>query len=212
MQKALLAAAAALTLSTVSLAAAAASDGAFVRLEGGKAHYDVDSRLYDGKSARAFSIGGGYRWQVAPPFALGVEAGFVDLGKVKHRMRGTFFYSNGTQQPFRTHSQLGTRALLIGANGRWEIAKEWSVTGRFGMAHTHTKLWSQTDAGRASDYYRGTNVRNTAYFGAGVNYAISPNIDAGIHMTHYSSVGTGFAAYNKRVDINAFGAVVEARF
>jgi opacity protein-like surface antigen len=212
MQKALLATAVALTLSAVSLTATAASNGPFVRLETGKAHYGVDDHLYDSKSARSFGVTGGYRWQVTTPFALGVEAGYMNLGNVKYRHDNTVLDSNGTPHAYSTRNELGMRAFLVGANGRFEFAKQWSLTGRLGMAHTRTRFAGETNANLGSSDYRGNLVRNTAYAGVGVNYALSRKIDVGLNMTRYSSTGTGFAHSDNRVGINTFGATMEARF
>lgn len=210
MKTALRATAVALSLSLVSLAASAASDGAFFRLEGGQARYDVDHTRYDGKSARAFGVGGGYRWQVSTPFALGVEAGYMDLGKIRDRFDGVVIRPNRKTQAATARSEFGTRAFMLGANGRWQMAGKWSLTGRFGVAHTRSRLWTSVDVGSRTESFRASAARNTAYAGLGVSYAVSSKVDLGLNMTHYSSTGSGLAL-DERENVNAFGISAEVR-
>lgn len=211
MKRTCFAAAVALSLSLVSVAAAATSGGAFVRLEGARANYDIDYTVHDGQSTRAFGITTGYRWQVSTPFALGIEAGYVNLGTVKDRFDGVLYKANGTRQPDTIRSQLGTRSYLLGPTVRWNVAPAWSLSGRLGIAHSRTRVAEQYDAGSVSDSYRGMIVRNTLYAGVGVAYAVTSNIDLGLNVTHYSATGKGYSV-NEMVNLNVLGASVEMRF
>jgi opacity protein-like surface antigen len=210
MQKALRATAVALSLSLVSLAASATSGAGFLRFEGGQARYDVDHTPYDGKPSRALGIGGGYRWQVSTPFALGLEVGYMDMGKVREGVDGAVFLPNGVRKNVRFRSEFGARAFLLGTNGRWQLADTWSLTGRFGMAHMRTRLAATMEVEGTSNSFRARAVNNTAYAGLGVNYALSPKIDLGFNVTHYSATGSGFAV-NELENVNVFGLSAEVR-
>ena len=219
MQKALLTAAAALSFGIVPLSASAASaastasDGVFVRVEGARAGYDVDNTRFDSKAARAFGFSAGYRWQVSTPFSLGIEAGYMNLGTVKDQFDRKSLLSSGRLQDIRARSEFGTRAYLLGANGRWNVANKWSLTGRLGVAHARSRVWSRADAGAVTVSYRDVLVHNTAYVGAGVGYAVRSNIDLGLNMTHYSATGSGFAAdHRANANVNVFGISAEMRF
>lgn len=201
----------ALSLCLVSVAATATSSGAFVRLEGGKANYDIDSTQYDGKSARAFGVTAGYRWQVSKPVALGIEAGYMNLGTVKDRSDGVLFRANGSRQPVTIRSELGTRSFLFGPTVRWNMSPAWSLTGRLGLAHARTRVVDRIDAGKTSTSHRATLVRNAMYAGVGVGYAVTSNIDLGLNVTHYSASGRGYSV-NEDVNANVVGASVEMRF
>lgn len=208
MQKALQATAVALTLSLVSLTAAANPAGAFLHADMGKARYGVSSKLYDGKSARAFEFGGGYRWGVGEHVALGVELSYTDLGKVTYRAKGTHRYGSATY-PLSTRSEIGTRALSVGANVKWELPQNFIVTGRAGIARTRTQHWSYTQAGPGSDYYRGTLVGSSRYLGAGVGYKLSEHLEVGLEVTRYSSEASGLARGNKAVSTRVAALRVE---
>jgi hypothetical protein len=210
MQKALQATAVALTLSLASLAAAANPAGAFLHADLGKARYGVTSKLYDGKSARAFQLGGGYRWGVAEHIALGVELGYTDLGKVKHRATGTHRYGSQTY-PLNTRSEIGTRALLVGANIKWELPQNFALTGRAGIARTRTQHWSYTQAGPGSDYYRGTLVGSSRYLGVGLGYRLSEHLEVGVDVTRYASEVSGLARKGKALAARVVGLGVEVK-
>ncbi|WP_448099129.1 outer membrane beta-barrel protein [Luteibacter yeojuensis] len=212
MQKALLATAVALSLSALSFTAAAASSGSFVRVEAGTARYDVDNMLYDGKASRVVGLTAGYRWQLSAPFALGVEMGHVNLGKVKHRDEGSFHDGHGGTQPYTVRGELGMRTYLAGANARWQVTPGISLVGRLGVAHARTRLWTREDAGAYSQTFRTALTRNTMYAGLGLAYAVTADIDVGINLTHYTSTGMGFAASAGKVKVNTVGASTEVRF
>jgi hypothetical protein len=210
MKRTVFATAVALSLSLVSVAATATSGGAFVRLEGASAKYDIDRTSYDGKSARAFGLTAGYRWQVTSPLAFGVEAGYTNLGTVKDRFDGVFYKANGSRQPVAIRSELGTRSFLFGPTVRWNVGPTWSLTGRLGVAHSRTRVVDRIDAGSTSTTYRSLLVRNTLYAGMGVGYAVTSNIDLGLNVTHYSATGRGYSV-NEGVNANVLGASVEVR-
>lgn len=209
MQKALQATAVALSLSLASLSAAADPAGAFLHADMGKARYGVSSKLYDGKSARAFELGGGYRWGLAENVALGVELGYADLGKVKHRATGTHRYGSRTY-PLSTRSEIGSRALLIGANVKWQLPHNFAVTGRTGIARTRTQHWSYTQAGPGTDYRRATLVSSSSYLGVGVGYKLSKHLEVGVDVTRYASQASGLASRAKPVASRIVGLRVEA--
>lgn len=209
MQKVLLATAAALTLTAVSFTAAANPAGAFLRADIGKARYAVPSKLYDGKSARAYELGGGYRWGLGEHVALGAELGYADLGKVKYRATGTHRYGSQTY-PLSTRSEIGSRAVLIGANVKWELPQDFSVTGRAGIARMRTQHWSHTQAGPGSDYYRGTLKGGSGYLGLGMGYAVTSHIDVGIDVTRYTAQVSGIASRHRTLSTRVLGMSIEA--
>ncbi|APG03989.1 hypothetical protein BJI69_08835 [Luteibacter rhizovicinus DSM 16549] len=211
MKRTVFATAVALSLSLVSVAATASSSGAFVRFEGARANYDIDSAQHDGKSARAFGVTAGYRWQLSKPLAFGIEAGYMNLGTVKDQFDGVLYKDNGSRQAVTIRSELGTRSFLFGPTVRWNMSPAWSLTGRLGIAHARTRVVDRIDAGGTSRSHRNTLVRNTAYAGVGVGYAVTSNIDLGLNVTHYSASGRGYSV-NEDVNTNVVGASVEVRF
>ncbi|WP_369931178.1 outer membrane beta-barrel protein [Xanthomonas sp. NCPPB 2632] len=211
MQKALLKAATAASFLFASTAAVAVapspstSSGPFLELGAGKAVYGLSARAYDGKSAMSYSLTGGYRWPISDNTAAGVEFGYVDLGTVRHRKRGTFVYAPGKPQAYTHRSSLEGHAWTLGGTIRWQWTPEWSLTGRAGLARTDTVYRSQILASQGSSRYWSHTSRGSLYLGVGVGYAISPHINVSVNVTHYALTGLGLAPRTSDIGVNTYG-------
>jgi OOP family OmpA-OmpF porin len=79
------------------------------------------------------------------------------------------------------------------------IDKQWSVYGRAGVVQWHTSLDTASATGSTPNV--STTGSNTSLaLGAGVAYAISPNVDATAELVRYNRVGTsatGSSAVNQ---------------
>lgn len=78
--------------------------------------------------------------------------------------------------------------LGLHALGILPLGSKWSVYGRLGVEQWHTSLSLTSGAGgptRLSDSDENTSLA----LGAGVSYALTPNVDATAELIHYTRVG-----------------------
>jgi len=208
MKKLSIATVVALSLGTVPWAASAAAGGTFLRVEGGQVRYDISKKRNNDRFAQAYGLTAGYRWNVSAPLALGVETGFVNMGKLDDRQSGMLTDTSGTKRNALLRTEVGARAYLLGANVRWAFAPRWSLNGRLGLAHMRTRVWGDLKAEGTTAQHRKVLVKNSAYMGAGVNYAVTSNVDLGINVASYSANGLGS---KNRSNVNVFGISAEVR-
>jgi hypothetical protein len=181
MQKLLLATAIAVSTSFASTAALAADDsngGAFVHLGAGKTNYLTQVKTFDGKKATSLDVLGGYRWGLGHGFAVGVEGGFAHLGTVEKKGQRPAPKQKGARDSMTSH------AWLVGANAKWNVTENVSLTGRAGSARIQTRIESRA-AGEKNPHYRATFTRPTTYFGLGAGYAITDHLDLTVQATRY---------------------------
>ncbi|HEY4292758.1 outer membrane beta-barrel protein [Luteibacter sp.] len=202
MPKLLLATAVALSAAFAPLAATASSEGAFLGASLGKARYDADMGAYDGKWARAYELLGGYRWKAGDRFAVGVEGGYANLGQIADRQHGAA----------TNKSTLVARAWLIGANGKWAMAKDWSLIGRAGIARTRSDFESRSVAGSSRSRFRAHVTDSSVYLGTGVAYALTPRADVSLQATRYLPSGRNTVVRNTRIAATVLSAGAEFRF
>lgn len=209
MKKLVIATVVALSLGTVPwVASASSAAGTFLRVEGGQARYDISKTRNDNRLAPAYGLSAGYRWNVSTPVALGVEAGYMTMGKLDDRLSGVLYDTSGAKRNGLLRTEVGTRAYLLGANARWAVANKWSLTGRVGIAHVRTRLWASLEAEGFKAEGRKVLLKNSPYVGVGVNYAVSSSIDLGINVTSYSSKTL---AASDRFNVNVYGISAEVR-
>ncbi|MDR6643852.1 opacity protein-like surface antigen [Luteibacter sp. 1214] len=224
MQKILHATLAAVALASLSLPAAA-STGTFLKLGAGEARYGTGEKRFDGKKHMSYDVVGGYRWQIANTFALGVETGYVDLGGSTHRVADPAAKQdtrnsrrpipgkpqNKPKRPVPTYwekSTLSARAFVLGVNARWQVGEQWSLTTRSGIARTHTALEVHTRRRSAAVSTSGI----TPYLGAGIGFAVTPNTDLSLDVSRYALAGTRGRAGGTRMHVHTIHAGVDMRF
>lgn len=134
----------------------------------------IDQGPYDGHDT-GYALNGGYRWSLAPNFALGAEVGYNDLGNIR---ASNIFNSQPIIAPGR--SQL--HGWTAGANAHFDLSPNWYLSGRAG-------LYSWTGHGLSNDINpvnKGLSD-NSWYAGAGVGYNINRNLSVGLNYDYYDA-------------------------
>jgi opacity protein-like surface antigen len=212
MQKVLLSAAAAAALSLASFSAGAVTqNGWFIGVNGGSSHYSVSHTSFDDNNDTAFGAVTGYRWVVDRPFSLGVEVGYVDLGKQKASGR-LLFEDSYTDYRDRFKGE----ALLIGANGKWDLPHGWTITARAGLAHSRTKYDGNSTyvgcCGSESFSYHQDSNDNGVYGGLGFGYDFNENVGITVTYDHYALKADDITGDKRTVNVGVTGLAVEYRF
>ena len=78
--------------------------------------------------------------------------------------------------------------LGLHALGIVPIDSKWSVYGRLGVEQWHTSLGLTSNTGGPTSLSNSDDTTSLA-LGAGVSYALTPNIDATAELIHYTRVG-----------------------
>lgn len=191
----------ALALGTASLlsipavfAQSAPADNAGWFVNGNVGSTSIDKGPYNGHDT-GYAINGGYRWALAPAFALGAEVGYNDLGNI--HAKNIF---NGQPVVDRSKSQL--HGWTAGVNGRYDLNQNWYVSARTG-------LYGWEGHGLSSDVNPvRTNLNKTNWYaGAGFGYNINSHVSVGLNYDYY-------AAKKQNVDLSTdmISASAEYRF
>jgi hypothetical protein len=224
MHSAVRAAVVALSISTIPLASAAES-AAFVTFGFGASTFDTHDTRFDGRPRFAFEARGGYRWQVTEPWAIGVEAGVADLGTVTRRVADPVAKQDPANRPrpvmsrrqkkparpvatYLEKSRLSVDSLLVGANARWSIGEQWSVTARAGMARHHASVEARTRTTK----HQASTWSWQPYAGIGGAFALSPDADFTLAATRYRFAGPLAGKDRQRAGIAVLSAGLESRF
>jgi len=212
MQKVLLSAAATAAFSLTSFSAAAVTQqGAFIGINGGSSHYSLNhyNTNFNDYNDTAFGAVAGYRWVVDRPFALGVEAGYVDLGQLK---AGQGYISYSYEDKYKG------QALLLGVNGKWDLPHGFTITARGGFAHSRTKLGERVTYNNyynntyPTDHYHETSNDNGFYAGVGFGYDFSENIGVTLTYDYYGLKAHDITGDHHTIDVGVTGAALEYRF
>jgi len=134
----------------------------------------INQGPYNGHDT-GYALNGGYRWSLAPNFALGVELGYNDLGNVR---ASNIFNSQPVVNP--TKSQL--HGWTAGANARFELNSSWYLSGRGGLYS-----WTGHGLSNSSNPIRENINNNSWYAGAGVGYNINDNLSVGLNYDYYDA-------------------------
>ena len=220
MDKVLLSVAAAAALSFASFSASASSEGTFVGINGGRTNYDISHADFHDKSDTAFGAVVGYRWAVDRPFYFGVEGGYVDLGKISSKYDQSETFGSGANthvETFHEKDELKGHAVLVGANGKWELPHHWTITARLGLAHSHTSYdvseIEKIDGGVVLNEggHRSSND-NGIYAGLGFGYDFTKNFGVTVNYDNYSLKAQGITDDKRTVNVGVWGAAAEFRF
>jgi hypothetical protein len=219
MEKLLLTVAAAVALSCASFGAHASSEGTFIGINGGRTNYDISHSGFQDKTDTAFGAVVGYRWAVDRPFYFGVEAGYVDLGKITSR-----YEWGGLTFVDKEKFALKGNAVLIGGNGKWVLPHHWTITARLGLARSHTSYDIRSDYYQ-SDYYRNTSDTPYEtdkshdssndigiYAGVGFGFDFTPNFGVTVNYDNYSLKAQGITDDKRTVNVGVWGGAAEFRF
>jgi len=218
MEKLFLTTAAAVALSFASFGAHAASEGTFIGVNGGQANYDISHSDYHNKTGTALGAVVGYRWAVDRPFYVGVEAGYVDLGNVTSKDEWGSTIAGNVYRNVDKYKLEG-KAVLVGANGKWELPHHWTITARLGLAHSRTTYsYSQSYYinGHLQDTFKPfpkeSSTDNGIYAGIGFGYDFTPNFGVTLNYDNYSLKAQDITEDKRTVNIGVWGAAAEFRF
>lgn len=182
---------AALAVACVSASAADASGAFFINAGVGQAQYHVGHtdglgyKLDDKDTAGALRFG--YAWKVNRGLDLGVEGGYVNLGKLVAK-----YHYESQPGPYVANDKLDLEASgwLLGLDGKYTFANNWYVSARGGWFRSTGKVTyrydrsyagASTGSGYASDDADGDGW----YGGVGVGYDFAPNFSLGLNYDNY---------------------------
>jgi hypothetical protein len=188
MQKLLFAAAVAAATSLTPFAAVASDaapngtspSGAFIHFGMGKVRQSGDIRKYDNRKARNVDLLAGYRWGLSDNVALGIEGGLTGLGRGEQKGA-----ASSTGKPAE-RTRFGNALWLLGANAKWNVAEQFSLTGRAGIAYS-VAFFDSREAGSKKWRNKETATRGTQYIGVGVGYALTNHLDLTLQGTRYAT-------------------------
>ncbi|NID15791.1 porin family protein [Luteibacter yeojuensis] len=158
-------------------------------INGNVGRTSVDKGRYDGHDT-GYALNGGYRWTVSPWAALGVEAGYNDLGNIHAK---NFF--NGDRVVDRRKSEL--HGWTAGVNGHFNIDPQWYISGRAGIY-----AWKGHGTSN-NDLNRHDLDKTSWYAGAGVGYDFSNNWSLGINYDHYDAKKNGLDLSTNMTSVSA---------
>jgi opacity protein-like surface antigen len=141
-------------------------------------------------SDTGYQINGGYRWALAPGFALGPEIGYNDLGNI--RVKNVF-----NSQPVVSDNKASLHGWNVGANAKYNFTPNWYVAARTGLyawdGDGMSRSLTPISTGRSGDGY---------YGGLGVGYDFSRRFGVGIGYDYYRA---------KKHDVNLSTGLLSAQ-
>ena len=154
----------------------------------------IDHGPYDGHDT-GYALNGGYRWSLAPNFALGAELGYNDLGNIR---ASNIFHSAPIVAPGK--SQL--HGWTAGVNAHLDLGSNWYLSGRTG-------LYSWTGHGLSNDINPVSKSLsdNSWYGGAGVGYNLTRNVSVGVNYDYF-----GAKKHGVNLSTDMISASAEYRF
>jgi opacity protein-like surface antigen len=141
-------------------------------------------------SDTGYQLNGGYRWALAPGFALGPEIGYNDLGNI--RVKNVF-----NSQPVVSDNKASLHVLNVGANAKYNFTPNLYVAARTGLyawdGDGMSRSLTPISTGRSGDGY---------YGGLGVGYDFSRRFGVGIGYDYYRA---------KKHDVNLSTGLLSAQ-
>jgi OmpA-OmpF porin, OOP family len=221
MNKLLIPVAAAIVLSLTSFPAAVAASetGIFIAASGGNANYDVAHTSGFDKSDHAYSGIVGWRWIMDRPFAFGVEAGYVNLGKLGYSetLHNDVAGFGDPGFDVTTNAKYAAKGVLAGINAKWNLGGNATITARVGAVNTRTSArvsGSLTYRGSTTTY-RGDEVHESdtgVYGGLGFGYDFNRHFGMTLTYDHYRFKVASSAIDPTKVNVGVFGVAAEVRF
>jgi OmpA-OmpF porin, OOP family len=191
--------AAALALAVVSSSAMAVDGHFFVNGEAAGSSANI-SNLQDTNST-AGAVRLGYLWN-GGPMTWGVEAGYVDLGKVS----GSYSNNDG-YFPEQLHASITNRGELLGGNFKAHFGYSgWFVSSRLGWFHSEVHARINNPYASVSASANG----NGFYAGVGFGYDFNKHVGIAVNYDNYQSNADGI--YNRRFNTGVYGGTFEYRF
>jgi len=126
-------------------------------------------------STTGYGVNGGYRWAVNPSVALGVEAGYNDLGNIHPK---NIFNS----QPVVDRGKSQLHGWTTGVNGHFNVSPNWYVSARTGIYG-----WKGHGLSNDANPVRKGLDDTSWYAGAGVGYDFSNNVSVGLNYDYYDA-------------------------
>jgi OOP family OmpA-OmpF porin/outer membrane immunogenic protein len=150
---------------------------------------NLDKGAYNDNDT-GYDVNLGYRWSLNPNVALGVEGGYVDLGK--------FDPKSGVATPGLPSASV--KGWTAGVNGHFNLTPQWYVSGRAGLFRADVK-GGYLDATPAPILVDDTS--NKFYAGAGVGYDFSNNFSVGVNYDYYKANSNGLNLEPSLVSVSA---------
>jgi opacity protein-like surface antigen len=199
---------AALAVASASAAAADANGAFFINAGVGQSQYHVGRTdglgfaLDDKDTAGALRIG--YMWHASPSFDLGIEGGYVNLGKI------TGDYNDGD---YVAHGDIETYGWLLGVNGKYAFASHWYISARGGWLRSTGDLTFRDhyNSTGESDYVSADGDGDGWYGGVGVGYDFTPNFSMGVNYDNYHGKAKAYG-FGVGANIGTYMVSAEYRF
>lgn len=159
------------------------------------------------KNDVGFSALAGYRWDMSHTdwqglwrTAIGVEAGYVNLGTLK-----ATYYPSGS-------GYAKSSGWMLGGNARMALSDKWYVTGHLGLLFSNTRSSvPQLASGGNIANVTGRSHYTSAYFGVGLDYDITSQFSIGMDLDDYDvNASPSFADWPQ--DAWMLSAAAEYRF
>lgn len=163
----------------------------FINARAGQAQLHK-GRYHDSDTGYDANIG--YRWAVGPGVALGVEAGYNDLGKVD--INDAFHDSSISKTKSKLHG------WTAGVNGHFNFTPLWYVSARAGLYG-----WKGEGVTNQADPVRKDVDKTDWYGGVGVGYDFSQNWSLGVNYDYYHAKKDDL-----NLSTNVFSVGAEYRF
>lgn len=174
-----------------------AQDKAGFFINGNVGQSTVAKGAYDDNDT-GYGINAGYRWSVAPNFALGFEGGYTDLGKWSPKSS-----ASAALPPGAVYTDAKLSGWTAGVNAHLNMTDNWYLSGRTGLFRADIK-GDQLISGLPA-YTKGTS--NNWYAGAGIGYDFSNNFSLGLNYDYYKADKNGL-----KFDPGLISVSAETRF
>jgi OmpA-OmpF porin, OOP family len=148
------------------------NSGWFVAGNVGQAY--VSQGPYDGHDT-AYAIEGGYRWSVAPNAALGLEAGYNDLGNI--HLSNAF-----ASTPILSRPRSSLHGFTFGVDGHVNFTPNWFFSARAGIYQ-----WRGEGLGNDTNPLYRSLEKTDFYGGAGIGYDFSRHFSLSANYDHYQA-------------------------
>ena len=199
--------------SAVVLATALAASTAHAQTGGAFGRIGIGGASNDLSSQGSYNLYGGYRWAMGRNFALGLEAGYSDLGSKKDR------YINDYGRPYVTgeeRTDRGVKSVSLGINARWDISDKFYLEAHGGYARYRYRSQGRseyyTPYTTYRDKWRDTLYSTGYYAGLGVGYNITPQIGVLVTYDHFNPKYWNNDYTVTRLNTDVWGAALEFRF